>query len=54
MALGDNSNDIPMLTKVGLPVSVANGSDEAKNTAKYITKANYTTGVAEAINKFVL
>lgn len=54
IAFGDNSNDLPMLRAVGMPVSVSNGIDEVKDVAKYVTKANYDTGVAEAINKFVL
>mgnify|MGYP003362216269 FL=1 len=54
LALGDNSNDLPMLRKVGMPVVVANGTTEAKSLAKYVTKNNYQTGVAEAIEKFVL
>jgi hydroxymethylpyrimidine pyrophosphatase-like HAD family hydrolase len=54
IAFGDNSNDLPMLRAVGMPVSVANGIDEVKDVAKYVTKADYNTGVAEAINKFVL
>lgn len=54
LALGDNSNDLPMLRKVGMPVVVANGTEEAKSLAKYVTKNNYLTGVAEAIDKFVL
>lgn len=54
LALGDNSNDLPMLRKVGMPVVVANGTNEAKDLAKYVTKNNYRTGVSEAIHKFVL
>ncbi len=54
IAFGDNSNDLPMLRAVGMPVSVANGIDEVKDVAKYVTKADYNTGVAEAIKKFVL
>ncbi|WP_412988327.1 Cof-type HAD-IIB family hydrolase [Pediococcus siamensis] len=54
IALGDNSNDLPMLRKVGMPVVVSNGTDEAKSLAKYITQDNYRAGVAEAIHKFVL
>ncbi|PIO81698.1 haloacid dehalogenase [Pediococcus damnosus] len=54
LALGDNSNDLPMLRKVGMPVVVSNGTDEAKEIAKYVTKNNYKMGVAEAIHKFIL
>lgn len=54
MALGDNSNDIAMLKKVGLPVVVSNANDAARNAAKFVTEGDYTSGVAEAINKFIL
>lgn len=54
MALGDNSNDLPMLKSVGMPVVVSNASKEAKEVAKYVTDADYVSGVAEAINRFVL
>ncbi|WP_010623583.1 Cof-type HAD-IIB family hydrolase [Companilactobacillus versmoldensis] len=52
---GDNSNDLPMLRDVGLPVSVANGIDSVKEAAKYITIAdNNHDALAEVINKFIL
>lgn len=55
IAAGDNSNDLPMLTAVGLPVSVANGIDAVKAAAKYVTTANNNqSALAEVINKFVL
>lgn len=55
IAAGDNSNDLPMLKAVGLPVSVANGIDSVKEVAKYVTTAdNNHSALAEVINKFVL
>lgn len=55
IAAGDNGNDLPMLKVVGLPVSVANGIDEVRDAAKYVTKAdNNQDALAEVINKFVL
>ena len=55
IAAGDNSNDLPMLKAVGLPVSVANGLDVVKENAKYITEAdNNHDALAEVINKFIL
>ena len=55
IAAGDNSNDLPMLKAVGLPVSVANGIDSVKAAAKYVTEAdNNHDALAEVINKFVL
>ncbi|WP_119326182.1 Cof-type HAD-IIB family hydrolase [Companilactobacillus musae] len=54
IAAGDNSNDLPMLKVVGLPVSVSNGIDLAKDVAKYVTQAdNNHDALAEVINKFV-
>ncbi|MFC6201488.1 Cof-type HAD-IIB family hydrolase [Lactiplantibacillus nangangensis] len=55
IAAGDNSNDLPMLKAVGLPVSVANGLDVVKSVAKYVTTAdNNQDAIAEIINKFIL
>lgn len=55
IAAGDNSNDLPMLKVVGLPVSVANGIDVVKENAKYVTEAdNNHDALAEVINKFIL
>lgn len=55
IAAGDNSNDLPMLKVVGLPVSVANGIDTVKAAAKYVTKANNNQdALAEVIDKFIL
>lgn len=54
MAIGDNDNDLPMLRKVGLPVSVQNGIPAVKEVATYVTPHDYECGVADAINKFVL
>jgi Cof subfamily protein (haloacid dehalogenase superfamily) len=54
MALGDNSNDVAMLKSVGMPVVMSNANQDARSAAKYVTEGNYTSGVAEAINRFVL
>ncbi|AVK62807.1 Cof-type HAD-IIB family hydrolase [Lactobacillus sp. CBA3606] len=55
IAAGDNSNDLPMLTAVGLPISVANGIASVKAAAKYVTVAtNNQDAMAEIINKFIL
>lgn len=54
IAFGDNSNDLPMLRKVGMPVSVANGIPAVKDVAKLVTTADYEDGVAEAIHKLIL
>lgn len=54
MAIGDNANDLGMLTKVGMPVSVANGIPEVKQVAKFVTPHDFESGVADAIHEFVL
>lgn len=55
MAIGDNSNDVPMIRAAGLGVAVANASDEARAAAGYVCAAdNDAGGVAEAIERFVL
>mgnify|MGYP002661721599 CR=1 FL=1 len=54
MAIGDEENDRSMLEAVGNPVVMANGNPELKKIAKYITKSNEASGVAHAINEWVL
>ncbi|GAJ26786.1 hydrolase [Liquorilactobacillus sucicola DSM 21376 = JCM 15457] len=55
IAIGDNSNDLPMIEKVGMGVCVSNGKDFVKKKAAYITrKDNNHSAVAEVIEKFIL
>lgn len=54
IAIGDNANDLGMLTKVGMPVSVANGIPEVQQAAKLVTPNDYERGVADAIEELVL
>lgn len=54
MACGDGNNDLQMLKEVGFGVAMANGADEVKEIADYITLSNEEDGVAAAIEKFVL
>lgn len=54
MALGDNPNDMEMLTEAGFSVAMGNGTNEIKEIADFITKTNDEDGVAFAIQKFVL
>lgn len=53
MALGDADNDIEMLSEAGVSVVMANGTEKAKQAAKYNTASNNEDGVAKAIEKFV-
>lgn len=54
MAIGDQENDRSMLEAVGNPVVMGNGKEELKKIAKYVTKSNAESGVAHAINEWVL
>ncbi len=54
MAIGDEENDRSMLEVAGNPVVMENGKAELKKIAKYVTKSNAESGVAYAINEWVL
>lgn len=53
MCFGDGENDCPMLEYADFSFAMENGSDYAKNTAKYIADTNDNAGVAKAIMKYV-
>ena len=54
MTFGDAGNDLDMIVYAGMGVAMANGFDEVKEVANYITDSNENDGVAKAIEKFVL
>ncbi|MBR5536985.1 MAG: HAD family phosphatase [Clostridia bacterium] len=54
MALGDNTNDLPMIRWAGLGVVVSNGVEAAKAEADYVCAGQRWQGVEEALHKFVL
>ena len=54
MALGDNTNDLPMIRWAGLGVAVGNAVEALKAEADYICTAERSLGVEEALKKFVL
>lgn len=54
MAIGDNWNDQEMLQFAGLPVLMANSSDELKQSGWAVTASNDESGVAAAIERFLL
>ncbi len=54
MALGDNTNDLPMIRWAGLGVVVSNGVEAAKLEADYVCTGQRWQGVEEALEKFVL
>ncbi|QBP18880.1 sugar-phosphatase [Acetilactobacillus jinshanensis] len=54
MAMGDQGNDVSLMKYAGLGVGMANGIEDVKRNADFITKNNNENGVAYAIKKFVL
>ncbi|HXE74156.1 MAG TPA: Cof-type HAD-IIB family hydrolase [Candidatus Xenobia bacterium] len=54
MAIGDNWNDREMLEYAGLPVVMANASEELKGNGWAVTGSNDEDGVAAAIEKYLL
>jgi hydroxymethylpyrimidine pyrophosphatase-like HAD family hydrolase len=54
MAIGDNHNDLEMLTFAGIPVVMANSVPELKSRGWHETGTNDENGVANAIEHFVL
>ena len=53
MCFGDGENDCSMLSFADYSFAMENGSDYAKNTAKFVTDTNDNAGVAKAIKKYV-
>ncbi|GEQ32501.1 Cof-type HAD-IIB family hydrolase [Marinilactibacillus psychrotolerans] len=51
MTIGDNINDLSMLTWAKYGTAVANAVPEAKEAASYSTSSNSQNGVAEAISR---
>ena len=54
MAIGDGSNDIPLLSVAGLAIAMGNAPDEVKAVADYVTLDVDHHGVATAIGRFLL
>ena len=54
ICIGDSENDLSMIKFAGLGVAMANGDDDVKEAASYVTDDNNSDGVAKAIEKFVL
>ncbi|MGX7124863.1 Cof-type HAD-IIB family hydrolase [Enterococcus viikkiensis] len=53
MALGDEANDLSMITYAGVGVAMENATDGVKSAANFVTGTNQANGVAQAIQKFV-
>ena len=54
LCVGDNRNDIPMVSWAGVGVCVENGADALKDVADYITAPCYEAGFARAVERFAL
>ncbi len=54
IAIGDGTNDISILSCAGLAIAMGNAHDELKAVADYITLDVDHSGLAAAINKFLL
>ncbi len=49
-AIGDGSNDLPMLNMAGLAMAMGNGVDELKTLAVFVTTSNDENGFAQAVD----
>lgn len=54
ICIGDSENDLSMIKYAGMGVAMKNGAEDIKVHANYITDTNNNSGVAKAIEKFVL
>lgn len=54
ICIGDEANDIEMITYAGLGIAMGNAIDKLKVIAEYITSDNDNDGVAKVIEKFIL
>ncbi len=53
VAVGDAANDLSMIARAGIGVAMANGTDEVKAIANYITQRdNNHDGIAEVVDRF--
>jgi len=52
MSIGDHNNDIEMIRDAGIGVSMGNGSDQAKEVAKYIIGTNDEEGWAKFVSEY--
>lgn len=53
-AVGDQANDVPMLSRVALPIAMGNAPDAVKAHARVVTASNNDDGVAHAIDTQLL
>lgn len=53
-AIGDNHNDLQMLQRVGMPIAMENAEADIKRVCRFITRSNESSGVAYAIERYIL
>ena len=54
MAIGDAGNDISMIKRAGIGVAMKNSFKEVIDIADFVTLSNEESGVAYALNKFII
>lgn len=54
VAIGDQFNDLPMLTRAGLAIAMGNAPAGVQEVAAHVTSANDADGVAHAIDTLIL
>jgi Cof subfamily protein (haloacid dehalogenase superfamily) len=54
VALGDQSNDLPMFARAGFSVAMGQGPEKVRAAAKQVARSNDDDGVADAIDRFIL
>ena len=52
--IGDQHNDLPMLSRAGLSIAMGNAPDDVKKQARKVTRSNDEDGVAHAIDTIIL
>ena len=53
IAIGDDVNDLPMLTQAGLGVAMGNARPEIQAAAKKVIKSNQEDGLAQFLEELV-
>ena len=54
VAIGDGTNDIPQLSVAGMAIAMGNALDEVKAVADYVTLDVENSGLARAIEEFII
>lgn len=54
MAIGDQENDLSMITQAGLGIAMGNAPDHVKQQARWVTRSVDDDGLAHAIDTWIL